>query len=204
MVLAACGGAPAAEAPAPAGLSAHPLASAASGQVILAPINALRPSDPLGWTAQVPRSREYLQQADDAIGAELTARGLTQWVYPAALVRSARLSPTYAVDPYGLAAAPLRGRGVVAGTRIGDPLATQLRTMVALQETARFVVLPLELYFDRADATRGVAALRVALVDARAGEVRWIGDVRSDPAATFSRELLPSLAAHVADLFTAR
>jgi hypothetical protein len=154
--------------------------------------------------AQIPRSREYLRQLDDEIGAELTARGLKQWVYPAALVRSARSSPTYAVDPYALAAGPLRAPGLAAGVRIGDPLATQLRTMVALQESSRMVLLPIELSFDRTDASHGAAVLRTALIDARSSEVLWIGDVRSDPSSTFSRELLTSLASHVADLFTAR
>ena len=45
--------------------------------------------------------------------------------------------------------------------------------------------------------------LRVALLDGRLGDVRWIGTVRSDPATAFSRALLASVAAHFADLFTA-
>jgi hypothetical protein len=36
------------------------------------------------------------------------------------------------------------------------------------------------------------------------GEVRWIGDVRSEPFATFSPALVTSLANKFADLITAR
>jgi hypothetical protein len=89
---------------------------------------------------------------------------------------------------------------------LGDPLATQLRTMVAMQESARAVLLPVELHFERDAVKRdqGVAVLRVALIDGRLGEVRWIGDVRSEPSPTFSPALVTSVANKFADLITAR
>ena len=63
---------------------------------------------------------------------------------------------------------------------------------------------PVEVRFEKAAvAGQGVVALRVALLDGRLGDVRWIGTVRSDPAPTYSRAVLTSLAAHFADLFTA-
>jgi hypothetical protein len=183
----------------------RPLAPLAAQQVIVAPVHSLREVDALGWTARIPRSRDYLRALDTAIEAELTARGLgRQWVYPAALVRAQRGSPSYAIDPYTLAANPLRNPNVIAGTRLGDPLVTQLRTMVALQESARAVLLPVELRFEKDGRTgQGAAVLRLALLDGRLGEVRWIGDVTSEPSATFSSALLTSVAGKVADLITA-
>jgi hypothetical protein len=199
----ACGGSQAPETPGPIAPS-RPLAALAAQQVIVTPAHSLREVDALGWTAQIPRSREYLRSFDAALAAELAARGVqSQWVWPADLARAARANPSYAVDPYALAAAPLRDPGVVSGTRIGDPLATQLRTMVALQERARAVLLPVELRFDKDATGQGVAVLRLALIDGRLGEVRWIGDVRGDPSPTFSHALLTSLAAHMSDLITA-
>jgi len=181
------------------------MAALAAQQVIVAPLNALREVDPLGWTGQIARSREFMRAFDDALRTELGARGLaTRWVYADALVRAGRSNPSYAIDPYTIAAAPLRGAGVAAGARLGDPLASQLRTMIALQESARVVLIPVELRFDKTPEGQGVPVLRLALVDGRAGEVRWIGDVRGTPAATFSRELLTDLVAHFADLITAR
>jgi hypothetical protein len=205
LVLAACAGQHPSEAPTPQA-PARPLAALVAQQVIVAPTHSLSEVDPFGWTKQIPRSREYLRSLDDAIVTELAARGLgTHWIYPPALLRASRASPSYAVDPYSLGAGALKNPNVVGGTRLGDPLATQLRTMVALQESARAVLLPVELHFERDGDKRdqGVAVLKVALIDGRLGEVRWIGDVRSEPSPTFSPVLVTSLANKFADLITA-
>jgi hypothetical protein len=172
--------------------------------VIVAPTQMLRETDALGWTAQVPRSRELLRALDDSIRTELGARGIDrQWVFPEALERAEKLNPSYAIDPYTLDARGLLSSSVAAGTRVVGALATQLRTMVALQESARAVLIPVELRFDRLPSGEGVAVVHVALVDARLGDIRWIGDVRSDPSPSFSRALLSGVAAHLADLITA-
>jgi hypothetical protein len=205
LVLAACRGQSGAETAPPPQPPARPLAPLAAQQVIVAPTHSLREVDALGWTARIPRSRDYLRSLDTIIEAELAARGLgRQWVYPAALVRAQKASPSYAIDPYSLAANPLRSPSVIAGTRLGDPLMSQLRTMVALQESARAVLVPVELRFEKDDKTgQGAAVLRLAVVDGRIGEVRWIGDVKSEPSPTFSTALLTSVAGKVADLITA-
>ncbi len=182
----------------------RPLSGLVTQQVIVAPLNALREVDALGWTEQIPRSREFMRDFDAALEAELGARGLkARWVYPDALVRAARSNPSYRIDPYTIAAAPLRSTRLISGERLGDPLATQLRTMIALQESARAVLIPVELRFDKTADGQGVAVVRLAVVDGRVGDLRWIGDVRSAPFSTFSRELLTSLAAHSADLIAA-
>jgi hypothetical protein len=182
----------------------RPLAALTSQQVIVAPTQALRETDALGWTAQVPRSRELLRALDDSIRAELAARGVEkQWVFPDALDRTSRLNPSYAIDPYALDARGLTNPALMAGTQVGGALATQLRTMVALQERARAVLIPVELRFDRLPSGEGAAVLHVAVVDGRLGDIRWIGDVRSAPSPTFSRALLSSVAAHLADLISA-
>jgi hypothetical protein len=203
-LLLACGGQQASQtqtAPPPV---SRPLASLAGQRVVLTPVFRLRDGDPLGWGAQIPRSREFLRSLDSAIASELAQRGLEkQWVYPPDLARSMRMSPTYAVDPYALAVEPLRNPNVAAGAKIGDPLATQLRTMIALQDS-RFVILPVELRFERDKTGQGIAILRAVLVDARIGDVRWAGDASSDPSSAFSRALLANIASHFADLITIR
>jgi hypothetical protein len=204
LVLAACRTPGGAEEAAPLAGPVRPLAFLAAQQVIVAPLNRLREVDALGWTQQIPRSREFMRAFDDALEAELGARGLkTRWVYPAALVAAGRSSPSYSIDPYTIAAAPLRGANALPGIRLADPLASQLRTMIALQESARAVLIPVELWFDRTPEGQGVAVVRVAVVDGRLSEIRWIGDLRSAPQNTFSREVLTSLAAHTADLIAA-
>ena len=208
LLLAACRGQAPAEAPAPAETAPplRPFAPLVAQQVIVAPTHSLSEIDPTGWTKQVPRSRELLRALDSAIEKELGERGVTsQWIFPAALVRAAKASPSYGVDPYSLAAGPLTGDVPINGS-VSSPLLMQLRTMVALQENARAVLLPVELRFEKSSRTgTGVAVLHLALVDGRLGELRWIGDVRSDPATSFTRDaLLASVAAHVADLIAAR
>lgn len=183
--------------------NSRPLTSLAAQRVVVAPAYRLRLGDAMGWAAQIPRSREYLRSLDDEIAFILAERGLkTQWVYPADLVRSMRGNPTYAIDPYTLAADQLRNPDVTAGSKLSDPLTTQLRTLVALQDS-RAVLLPVELRFEKEKSGQGIAILRLAVLDGRLGEVRWMSEVRSDPSPTFSRSLLASLAGHIADLITA-
>lgn len=205
ILLAACHGSTPVEEASPVEQPVRPLAQLASQRVIVTPTYYLVGGDALGWAAQLPKGREYLRSVDDEIAAVLAERGLkSQWLYTADLMRATRANPTYAIDPYTLGANILRGKDVVSGTRLADPLATQLRTMIALQEGARAVLVPVEVRFEKAAvAGQGVVALRVALLDGRLGDVRWIGTVRSDPAPTYSRAVLTSLAAHFADLFTA-
>lgn len=205
ILLAACHGGTPAEGASPVEQPVRPLAQLASQRVIVTPAYYLVGGDALGWGAQLPKGREYLRTVDEEIATTLAERGLkSQWLYPPDLMRATRANPTYAVDPYTLGANILRGPDVVSGTRLADPLATQIRTMIALQEGARAVLVPVEVRFEKAGTTgQGVATLRVALLDGRLGDVRWIGTVRSDPAPTYSRAVLTSLAAHFADLFTA-
>ena len=205
VLLAACHqGKAADEAPAPIEPPARPLAQLAAQRVILVPAFSLVAGDALGWAAQIPKSRDYLKTLDDALEIALGERGLKkQWIYAAGLVRAVRANPTYAVDPYSLGTNVLRNPNITSGTKLGDPLATQLRTMVALQEDGRAVLVPVELRFEQLPSGEGVAALRVMLLDGRLSDVRWVGTVRSDPARTLSPAVLTSLATHFADLISA-
>jgi hypothetical protein len=172
MLLAACSSPPKGEdVPAPPEPMMRPLAQLAAQRVIVAPAYTLATPDPLGWSALLPKSREWLRQFDDTLQSALGARGLAkQWIYPPDLVRAMKGSPTYAVDPYTLGSGILRSPSVVSGTRFGDPLATQLRTMIALQEDARAVIVPVEIRFEKEKTGGGVAVLRVALLDGRLGD----------------------------------
>lgn len=192
------------EAPAPMEQPLRPLAQLAAQRVIVTPAYLLVTGDALGWSTQIPRWREWLRLLDDEIATALGDRGLkSQWMYPADLVQAARINPTYAVDPYTLGVNVLRDPNLKSGVRLGDPLATQLRTMIALQSDARAVLVPVEVKFEKLATGQGVAVLRVVLLDARLSDVRWIGTVRSDTASTLSRGVLTSLAAHFADLIAA-
>ena len=209
---AACASRPAATAAtAEAPQSAAPLAALGGERVVLVPSQRLREAGTLGWTSAAAQPREYLASLDDEIAAALAERGVGRtWVMPADVARSARRNPTYSTDPYALAVGPLEPgrRAPPRDAPLAEPLASELRAIVALGD-ARYVIVPVELRFERlsgagADTTAGRAVLRVALVDARASQVRWLGEVASDPAPAFSLALAAGVASRLADLIAPR
>jgi hypothetical protein len=126
-------------------------------------------------------------------------------VLPPDLALSYKRNPTYATDPYTLAEESLRSSSLIAGTRLTEPLASQLRTMIALHENARSVLLPVELRLEPvASGNEARATLRLVLVDPRFSEVRWVGTVKSDTASTDAAVLSRSIAHGVADLIVSR
>ncbi len=191
--------------PQPSASPARPLAGLAAQRVVVAPALALREGDPAGWAARIPRLREFLRVLDDEIAAALADRGLGQaWVFPDQLWRGHSRNPSLGVDPYRLATNPLRGARLAVGERVPEPLASQLRTLVAVHD-GRLVLLPVEVFFDidRAGGT-GRTALRLALVDARAADIRWSGEVRADQRGTGpDRAQLADVAMRLANLVTA-
>jgi hypothetical protein len=191
--------------PRPTGAPARPLAGIAAQHVVVVPALAVREGDPAGWAARIPRLREFLRVLDDEIAAALADRGLGQaWVFPDQLWRGHSRNPSLGVDPYRLATQPLRGVRLATGDRVPEPLASQLRALVAIHD-GRLVLLPVEVFFDidRAGGT-GRTALRLALVDARLAEIRWSGEVKAKrPGTEPDRTQLNDVATRLADLVTA-
>jgi hypothetical protein len=197
-VLAACGGKPV---PPPAAAvpqaPARPLARLAAQPILVLPLQAVYPADSLGWYARIEDERAFRRRVDDEITFALGTRGATAtWIMPETVARVARRNPTLAPDPYALSAAPLAPDIVLKDDYIPEPLATQLRSLVALGE-ARYVLVPVDVRFLRADGG-GVASMHVKLVDARAASVRGAFDVRTDTVTTFSE---PAIATRLAEKF---
>jgi hypothetical protein len=191
--------------PRPAAGRARPLGNIAAQRVVVVPALVVREGDPAGWAARIPRLREFLRVLDDEIAAALADRGLGQaWVFPDQLWRGHSRNPSLGVDPYRLATQPLRGARLATGDRIPEPLASQLRTLVAVHD-ARLVLLPVEVFFDIDQAAgTGRTALRLALVDARLAEIRWSGEVKArQPTMEPDRPQLTDVATRLADLVTA-
>ena len=117
---------------------------------------------------------------------------------PPDLARAYERNRAYATDPYQLAIEPVRGPKFAAGSKYGEPLSTQLRTMIAMHADTRLVLLPAALQL-----SNGRASLRVALLDPRTAEAQWVGDVMSDSVATPTRASITQVAGRLAALFAA-
>lgn len=196
----ACGGTKPAEQPAP--LQSRPLAGLAGQPVVVLPAHYLRP-DSIGWASRATRPRETLAALDSAIEGALSTRGFsTNWAFPPALARSARRNAGYVADPYALAGERLRPLARSPDNGLHEPLATQIRGIVAMNGS-RLAIFPVELRFEAAGDGAARPVLRVALLDARTSTVRWAGDVRGAPGARLDAAMLESLAASLAELVAA-
>jgi len=181
---------------------ARPFDAFATQRIVVVPTGFVRGGDSLGWVQGMGGNRAAARQLDSAIARAFEDRGLAQrWVMPPALARSFERNRSYATDPYLLAMEPLRSATFISGKKYGEPLSSQLRTMIALEADARYVLLPVEFHFEKAGAgMRGV--LRVAFVDPRAAESRWVGEVRGIAGAS-AATVLASVGYALADLFAA-
>jgi hypothetical protein len=160
--------------------------------------------DTLGWVTQLGGATAAARRLDSTIARQLAARGVgSRWLLPAELRRAYERNRSYATDPYQLTVTELRSPTFVAASRYGEPLASQLRTMIALHDDTRVVLVPVEVRFERVGAAGGGRAiLRTTLLDARLTEARWVGDVQGDTSSIPARAL-DSVAARLADLFLA-
>lgn len=191
------GGAPKA-APEPPEPSEHSLAGLAAQRVAVLPVYAARVMPGLAWSIGRPADVQATLDAD--IAAAFEEKGLKQaWVFPDELVRNFRRNPTYATDPYKLAEEPLRSPALALEQRLVEPLASQVRTLVAFHENTRLVLAPVELRFEKA-GSGGRGVLRLVLMDVRFSNVRWIGEVASDTAAAFGPAITASIGARLAGL----
>jgi hypothetical protein len=173
----------------------------ATQRMVVTPTARVR-SDSLGWVQQLGGVRAVARRLDTAIVAVFDARGLaSRWILPADLQRSYERNRTYATDPYALVVEQLRSPTFTAQQKYGEPLSSQLRTMIALHEDARLVMLPVELRFER-EGSAGRAILRTVILDPRYAEARFVADVKGDTSSVPARAVA-TVASRLADLFVA-
>lgn len=184
-----------AQKPAPA----RPLARLAGEHMLVLPVQYVTFSDSMGWSALAPSSRKYLTSVDDEITFALGERGLdTQWKFAEDVARSAARNSSYAPDPHALAANQLRSGAKSDAWQLSEPLASQIRSLVALTD-ARYVMLPVEVRLTGGRSS-GRATLHVVVIDARRSQVQWAGDVTGMQTTKFSPAIAADLASRLADL----
>jgi hypothetical protein len=192
---------PSGAAPTPA---EHALAGLAAQHVAVLPTYAVRLVPGSTWGPAIGRPVDLERMQDADIASALDDRGLRKvWVFPDALVESYRRNSSYAADPYTLAEEPLRSPNLRVDARLPEPLASQIRTLVALHDDVRFVLAPVELRLEPVGtppAQTGRGVLRLMLLDARLSNVQWIGDIVSDTVSSFGPVITASIAARLANV----
>jgi hypothetical protein len=179
-----------------------PLAGLAGQHIIVLPVHYVR-ADTTGWSSRIGEPRATLAALDSAIERALAERGFrTDWTYPPALARSAKRNAGYVSDPYSLAAERLRVGARPTDGQVLEPLASQLRSIVAVTD-ARYALFPVELRFEPLADHQARPVLRVVLLDARGASVRWMGDVRGAAGTDINATTLESVAFALADLVAA-
>lgn len=199
---AACTGQAATPAPQPA---EHALSGLAAQHIAVLPTYVARVAPELHWNVGRPLELQRTMDAD--ILSALDERGLRKvWIFPEDLAASYRRNSTYATDPYQLAEEPLRAPSLMVDARLPEPLASQVRTLVAFHQDVRYALAPVELRLEAAGNKSGVGrgVLRLVLVDARASNVRWIGEISSDDANAFGPQITAGIAARLANVISPR
>ena len=180
----------------------RPLERMAGQEIVVFPVQYMAGTDVLGWQQQIPNRAAFLAAFDDQIEAAMSARGLGRaWTFAREVERASKMNSILMTDARSLSAEWLRGR-VLPETSVRDPLASQVRGLVGLKGS-RYALLPVELRFENRGVGTGVAILRVVMIDSRMAQIRWVGEVVSDPARTLSPALTASVATHFADLVLA-
>lgn len=175
----------------------HALANLAAQHVVVLPTYAAHAAQGLTWN--IPSIAELRRAMDADIVSAFEERGLRKsWIFPDQLQSAYRRNSTYATDPYGLAEEPLRSPALEIDQRLPEPLASQIRTMVAFHEDARLVLAPVELVLEPTPGGTGRGVLRLVLLDARLSNIRWIGSVAGDSSAAFGPAVTASVAAKMA------
>lgn len=189
----------------------------AAQRILVLPVQAAVFADSLGWGSKIASVRSYLQTVDDEITYALKERGLDgKWVLADAVVRSAKRNSDFTADPHAIDTRQLRPGAKTDEFLLHEPLASQLRSLIALSD-ARYVLVPVEVRIVntpgastntqpsssvRAGAPRANAVLHIAVIDARRSQLQWVGDVVGAPRSAFSPAVAADLASRFADLIT--
>lgn len=170
----------------------------AAKPVLVLPAQYVSFTDTLGWSKQLPSSADWLARLDTVLTAAFHERGLQTWRFADDITRSAKRNAGFVADPHGVAAISLRFGRRPPKYELGEPLASQLRSLIALND-ARVVMIPVELRtVNRGKG--GALVLRLALIDARGSSLLWIGDIPGATSATWSDTLLTDLADQIGSL----
>ncbi len=154
-----------------------------------------------GWEEKAGPPRVMFALFDSALASAAREKGLTAWVMPDELARTARRNPTYATSPADIRAGDaVRFLEQKRDENIPEPVAGQLRTLAGFHD-ARYALIPAEIRFEAgsADNTSRIV-VRMAVLDTRGSRLVFIGDITGADATDYSPALVTALARRFADL----
>lgn len=190
-------------APAPPPPPPSPLALFAGRKVAVFPLQRIAAGDsaaaqPVSAAAVRPRGAVF----DSAFTRVLEERGLaSQWVLPPAMVRAAQREVVNRTDARALAVQGLGPQRRPNDLEVREPLASQLRALIALTD-ARWVLVPIEARVSPSSDGRRTAKVRLALIDGRGGQVLALPEA-TGAAAADEAAALATVATAIADLIVA-
>lgn len=178
-----------------------PLNSFASIRLMVLPTQGVRSGDPMGWSAKTGDRRAFLAGIDSVLETAVRDKGLSSWVLPSDLARTARRNPFYSTNPAEIRAADaVRFLERKRDENIPEPVASQLRTLAGFHD-ARYALVPVEIRFEPGSTPgTGRAILRVAVLDVRGSRLVFIGDIVGSDAPDFSPTAGAALARRFTDL----
>jgi len=179
-----------------------PLAYMAGRQVVVLPVQRNFSFPDSSWQQPPSVTSQFLAALDDSIAAALGGRGLRTWTFAQEISAAARRNRGMLPDPHALAAAGLRRLVRASDDPLGEPLASQVRSLVSMRD-ARYAILPATLVFETAaGGMRGTVL--VYLIDARTARIQWSGAVAGGVSRSLSPSMAGDLAQRIADLVAAR
>jgi hypothetical protein len=192
---------------------ASPLSGMIGRHMVVFPAQYLATAGPAGTWEVTQLGPSLLPILDEEIADALRKRGVnSNWTFAREITQLADRNGGLAGDARQLSAQGIR-RISAGDTPLPEPLASQIRTLVALT-SARFAMLPIETHLDTRNGERK-GTLRMLLIDSRTARVLWAGDVDAavtrDPVVVGEamtpygfRLLARDLAARIADLVVAQ
>ena len=162
-----------------------PAQSALSGMLgrplLIMPAQYLGVVTPGGQMELSMMNRGLLGIMDEELADAFRKRGVrSSWTFAKEITAAAMRQGGLVQDPRELSAESLR-RIQAGDTPLMEPLGTQIRQLVALQE-GRYALIPIEVDVDNR-AGRASGILRLLLVDSRTARVLWVQSVEA-PAPT--------------------
>lgn len=160
-----------------------------------------RAGDAIGWGGKAGEARVLFALFDSALSTAIRGKGVTAWVMPDDLARTARRNPTYATNPGDIRAGDaVRFLERKRDENIPEPVATQLRTLGGFHD-ARYALVPVEVRFEAGSAPgTGRAVVRMAVLDLRGSRLVFIGDILGADAPDYTPTLVAALARRFSDL----